>query len=157
MTRAVVLATLFAAVLAGLTPADALMQNANPRFGKWRLKSDASPPASNVMTYEPVGTNGMKVVIDAVNREGIATRWWYTTTFDGADSPVTGNPAQDSATVTVIDDRVNRIVNKKDGKITQVLTNVLSPDGSTIGIIYMRVDGQGRTTSVSFATYERMK
>ena len=157
MTRAVVLAIVSAAALAGFTPADALVQKANPRFGKWRLKSDAPPPASNVMTYEPVGTNGMRVIIDAVNREGIATRWWYTTTFDGTDSPVTGNPSQDSATVTVIDDRVNRIVNKKAGTVTQVLTNVLSPDGNTIGIIYMRVDGQGRTTGVSFATYERIQ
>jgi hypothetical protein len=108
MRRAVVLATLFAAVVAGITPADALVQDANARFGKWRLKSDAPPPASNVMTYEPVGTNGMRVIIDAVNREGIASRWWYTTTFDGTDAPVTGTPAQDSASVTVVDDRVNR-------------------------------------------------
>jgi hypothetical protein len=56
----------------------------------------------------------------------------------------------------MLDDRVTRIVNKKDGRITQVLTNVLSPDGNTIGIVYMRADPQGRTTSVSFATYERI-
>ena len=42
------------------------------------------------------------------------------------------------------------------GKVTQVLTNVLSPDGNTIAVIYMRDDGAGKTTSVTFATYERM-
>lgn len=38
-----------------------------------------------------------------------------------------------------------------------MLTNVLSPDGNTIGVIYMRDDGSGKTTAVSFATYERIK
>jgi hypothetical protein len=36
-----------------------------------------------------------------------------------------------------------------------VLTNVLSPDGNTIAVMYMRDDGTGRTTNVTFATYER--
>ena len=56
-----------------------------------------------------------------------------------------------------MDDRVNAIVNKKDGKVTQVLTNVLSPDGNTIAVIYMRDDGAGKTTAVTFATYERIR
>jgi len=33
---------------------------------------------------------------------------------------------------------------------------VLSPDGMSIGIIYMRMDVNGKTTGVSFATYEKM-
>lgn len=147
------------AVLAAISTAAAILsaQGSNPRFGTWKLKSDAPPPASNVMTYEPFGAKGMKVTIDAVNREGVKTQWFYTTMFDGKDSPVTGNPGTDTSTVRVINDRINEIVNKKDGKVTQVLTNVLSPDGSTIGIIYMRADAAGKTTGVTFATYERMR
>jgi len=68
---------------------------------------------------------------------------------------VTGNPGSDTAAVTIINDRVNEIVYKKDGKVTQILTNVLSPDGSVIGVMYMRPGENG--TTVSFATYERMK
>jgi len=130
-------------------------QGSNPRFGHWKLKSDAPPPASNIMTYEPYSQKGMKVTIDAVNRDGNKSQWWYTTMFDGKDSPVTGNPGSDTAAVTIINDRVNEIVYKKDGKVTQILTNVLSPDGSVIGVMYMRPGENG--TTVSFATYERMK
>src|SRR5437588_11700076 len=130
-------------------------QHPNPRFGKWKLKSDAPAPASNVMTYEPAGDRGMKITIDAVNREGVKSQWYYTTMFDGKDEPVTGNSASDSAAVRIITDRINEIVYKKGGKVTQVLTNVLSSDHNTIGIIYMREDAEGRTTGVTFATYER--
>ncbi len=38
----------------------------------------------------------------------------------------------------IVSDRINEIVYKKDGKVTQVLTNVLSPDDSAIGVMYMR-------------------
>lgn len=132
-------------------------QAPNPRFGKWKLKSDAPPPASNVMTYEPFGAKGMKITIDAVNREGVKSQWFYTTSFDGKDEPVTGNPGTDTGAVRVITDRINEIVYKKDGKVSQVLTNVLSPDGSTIGIIYMRMNAEGRTIGVTFATYEKQQ
>ena len=140
------------ATLAIAVPAQA----PNPRFGKWKLKSDAPPPASNVMTYEPFGAKGMKITIDAVNREGVKSQWYYTTNFDGKDEPVTGNPGTDTGAVKIVNDRVNEIIYKKDGKISQVLTNVLSPDGTTLGIIYMRMSPEGKTTNVTFATYEKM-
>lgn len=131
-------------------------QSSNPRFGKWLLKSDASAPASNVMTYEPFGAAGMKVTIQSINARGDTARWWYTTEFDGQDMPVTGNTGQSHAAVRVVSPHVNEIVNKNNGRVTTRLTNVLSPDGRTIAVIYMRDDGAGRTTAVSFATYERM-
>ena len=146
----VAVATL-AFLAAGLTA-----QNKNPRFGKWKLKSEAPPPSSNIMTYEPHGAKGMKVTIDAVNAQGEKSQWWYITEFDGKDMPVTGNRNQTHSAVRVINDRINEIINKNNGKVTQVLTNVLSPDGNTIGVMYMRDDGSGKTTNVTFATYERI-
>lgn len=139
-----------------VTPAAGPVQETNPRFGRWKLKSDAPPPASNIMTYEPFGKRGMKVTIDAVSRDGVKTQWWYTTNFDGEDSPVAGNPGQDASAVTVINDRINQIVNKKGGRVTTVLINVLSPDGGTIANTYIRVGPDGKTAGVSYATYERM-
>jgi hypothetical protein len=132
-------------------------ENTNPRFGKWKLKSDAPPPASNIMTYEPHGAKGMKVTVEAVNAKGEKTRWWYTTEFDGKDQPVTGQAPNSMTSVRIIDERINEIVNKRDGRVTQILTNVLSPDKNTLGIIYMRQDEQGKTTGVNFATYERIQ
>jgi hypothetical protein len=129
----------------------------NPRFGKWKLKSTAPAPTSNIMTYERSGAKGMKITIDAVNKDGVKSYWFYTTRFDAKDEPITGNPGADTGSVKVINAAINEIIYKKDGKIAQVLTNVLSPDGDTIGIIYMRMDEAGKTSNVTFATYERVK
>jgi hypothetical protein len=148
---------------AGTLAAIALFMNAawaessNPRFGKWKLKSNAPAPTSNIMTYEPVGDHGMKIIIDAVNKDGVKSQWFYTTKFDGKDEPITGNPGADTGSVKVVNAAINEIIYKKGGKVAQVLTNVLSPDGDTLGIIYMRMDEAGKTTGVTFATYERMK
>jgi hypothetical protein len=144
------------AVMIAWLVAAASAQSPNPRFGKWKLKSDAPPPASNIMTYEPVSGKGMKITIDAVNRDGVKSQWFYTTMFDGKDEVVTGNPGTDTGSVRIITDRINEIVYKKDGKISQVLTNVLSPDGNTIGVMYMRLNAEGKTTGITVATYEKM-
>lgn len=150
---------LLCAALALLTTTAAMpaAQDANPRFGRWKLKSDAPPPASNIMTYEAFGGTGMKITIDSVNREGVASQWWYTTMFDGKEQPITGNRGADTGTVRVVTDRITEIVYRKDGKVAQVLTNVLSPDGNTIGVMFMRVDADGKTTGVTLATYERIR
>ena len=155
MTRSL-LSAAFRATLLLVVPVLLDAQAGNPRFGRWKLKSDAPAPSSNVMTYEAHGASGMKVTIESVNARGEASTWWYVTEFDGKDMPVTGNAGQTHSAVTRINDRITQIVNKKDGRVTQVLTNVLSPDGNTIGVMYMRDDGAGRTASVSFATYERI-
>jgi hypothetical protein len=133
-------------------------QPANPRYGKWKLKSEAAAPQSNIMTYEPInGGKGMKITIDAVNKDGVASKWGYDTMFDGKDESLYGNPGTDTGSVKIITDRINEIVYKKDGKITQVLTNVLSPDGNSIGVMYMRQDPEGKTRNITFATYEKIK
>ncbi len=150
MTRSLLAAACF------LTAASVSAQATNPRFGRWKLKSDAPAPSSNIMTYEPHGSSGMKATIQSVSARGDTTTWWYTTEFDGRDMPVTGNRGQTHAAVRRINDRINEIVNKRDGVVTQLLTNVLSPDGRTIAVMYMRDDGSGKTTGVTFATYERL-
>lgn len=153
MTPALRLATV-ALVLCVSSSASA---QTNPRFGRWLLKSEAAAPTSNIMTYEPNGAKGMKVTVQAVNARGDTTRWWYTTDFDGKDMPVTGNSGTTHTSVRAVNEFVNEIVNKRDGKVTQRLTNVLSNDGQTIGVIYMRDDGNGKTTGVTFATYEKIR
>jgi hypothetical protein len=145
------------ALFLGLAPLCRADAQSNPRFGSWKLKSDAPPPASNIMVYEPWGIGGMKITVRSVNARGETSEWWYTTNFDGKDMPVTGSSGTTHAAVRRIDERTNEIVNKRDGQVTQRLTNVLSPDGKTIAVIYMREDASGRTTGVSFATYERVK
>jgi hypothetical protein len=136
-------------------------QSTNPRFGKWRLKPNdaAAPPSTNVMTYEPFNGTGMKITINQLNiADGTLTpQWGYTTMFDGKDEPMNGSRAKDLASVKILSDRVNEITYKRDGRITQILTNVISTDGTTLGIIYMNMDAGGKTTRVTFATYEKMQ
>lgn len=146
-----------AAFVLSAVPAQAPSAQTNPRFGRWLLKQEVTAPASNIMTYEPFGAKGMKVTVQSVSARGDTTRWWYTTEFDGKDMPVTGSQGTTHTAVRALNDYVNEIVNKRDGKVTQRLTNVLSNDGQTIAVIYMRDDGAGKTTAVTFATYERMK
>jgi len=149
--------SLLTVLVLGLLPLSSAGAQSNPRFGTWKLKSDAPAPASNIMIYEPWGSGGMKITVRSVNARGEASEWWYTTNFDGQDMPVTGSSGTTHTAVRQVDERTNEIVNKRDGRVTQRLTNVLSPDGNTIAVIYMREDAEGRTTGVSFATYERVK
>ncbi|HEY7474613.1 MAG TPA: hypothetical protein VH679_06350 [Vicinamibacterales bacterium] len=147
-------------IVAAGAPDPLSAQAANPRYGKWRLKPSEpnAPPSTNVMVYEPFNGTGMKITINQLQADGSLTpQWGYTTMFDGKDEPMTGSRAKDLASVKIISDRVNEITYKRDGRITQILTNVISTDGTTLGIIYMNMDAAGKTTRVTFATYEKMQ
>jgi hypothetical protein len=149
----VFVAVLVAVGIAGLVSAQAK----NPRIGKWKLKSDAPAPAINIMTYEPFGNGGMKVTVESTNAQGRETKWTYTTMFDGKDEPVTGHPSADTTSVKKIDDRTTEIVNKKAGKVLQIITNVISEDGNTINNTYKNFDAEGKPTRTTTAVYERIR
>lgn len=140
--------------------AAAAAPGSNPRYGKWRLKpaDPNAPPSTNVMTYEPFNGTGMKVTINRLNPDGSLTaQWGYDTMLDGKEMPMTGSSAGQMASVRMISDRVAEITYRRDGRLLRQLTNVLSPDGNTLGIIYMNAGTDGKPDSVTFATYERMK
>ncbi len=126
----------------------------NPRFGVWELESDAEPPTRNVMTYEPWGDGGMKVTVAATNSEGETSEWGYVTMFDGVFREVEGRENATSA-VEVIDERTNRILNARDGEVSQIIMNVLSEDGNTIDNEYRSTREDG-TERVSHAVYRRI-
>ena len=132
----------------------------NPRYGKWRLKptDPTAKPSTNVMTYEPFNGTGMRVTINRLNEDGSLTaQWGYDTMLDGKEMPMTGSSAGQMASVRMISERVAEITYRRDGRILRQLTNVLSPDGNTLGIIYMNYGTDGKPDTVTFATYERMK
>jgi hypothetical protein len=149
-------AGVIAAVAAFVASAAVASAQTNPRYGKWKLKSDAPAPQSNVMTYEPYNGKGMKITINATNKDGVKSEWGYTTMFDAKDEKLVGNPGTDTGSVRMLSDKVNEIVYKKDGKITQVLINVLSQDNQTIGVMYMRMSPEGKVTNITTATYEKL-
>lgn len=140
---------------AAMTDESAAEAPSNPRFGVWRLESDAPPPASNIMTYEPWGDGGMKITVASTNAEGESSEWSYTTLFDGVFRTVEG---QENATtaVEVVDERTNHIHNARDGEVYQVIVNVLSEDGNTIDNEYRRTLPDG-TERVTHAVYRRIE
>jgi hypothetical protein len=144
------------AIAAGLSITAALIaQPTNPRFGRWKLKSDDPPPASNVMTYEPYGDGGMKVTVEATNAKGEKRKWGYVTMFDGKYRPMTGDTTTEETAVEVVDARTNKIMNKTGDRVN-VIINVLSEDGNTIRNEYRNVDENGKVT-VTHAVYERIE
>lgn len=133
----------------------ATWEGTNPRFGVWQLESDAPPPSSNIMTYEPYGDGGMKITVTSTNADGEESEWSYTTMFDGEFYPVTGRENAETA-VEVVDERTNRILNRRDGELRQTIINVLSEDGNTINNEYRSTMGDG-TERVSHAIYRRIE
>ena len=136
------------------TAADAAA-NTNPRFGVWQIETDQPPPYRNIMTYEPYGDGGMKITVAATNSEGVTTEWGYVTMFDGVFRTVEGRDNAETA-VEVVDERTNRILNARNGEVTQVIINVLSEDGNTIDNEYRSTSADG-TERVSHAVYRRIE
>ena len=147
------LAALFAA--APITAQESGKEDAgNPRFGVWQLESDAPPPSLNIMTYEAYGAGGMRVTVESTNGRGEQSKWSYVTMFDGVFRAVEGQENAETA-VEIVDERTTRISNRRDGRVYQVIINVLSEDGNTIDNEYRRTDEDGNER-VSHAVYHRI-
>ena len=135
------------AEVAGQDPAD--------RFGQWWLDGNTPPPSVNIMTYEPWGDGGMSITIEATNGRGQDSSWGYNTMFDGEFRPVWGQEGSETA-VEWVNERTTRILNARNGRVTQIIINTLSEDGQTIENEYIRMDEDGKPTSVGHATYRRI-
>ena len=149
--------TLSLAALAAIlvASADASAQD-NPRFGVWKLRSDAPPPQVNIMTYEPYMGSGMRITVASTNARGQSNEWGYTTMFDGKFLPVEGQENSETS-VEIVTDRVTRISNRRDGRVYQVIINTLSEDGNSISNEYVRLDENGKITRVTHAIYDRQR
>ena len=132
----------------------------NPRFAAWKLKP-ATPPAegnksSNIMTYAPWNGTGMSVKIETTTAAGEpGTPWGYNSMLDGKEQPLVGQNGRDSASVTVINDKINLIIYKNKGQFVQMLVNVLSADNNRLDISYISTTATGETRTTT-AVYERI-
>jgi hypothetical protein len=95
--------------------------------------------------------------LSAAVAAALTAQWGYDTMLDGKELPMTGSQAGQMAAVRMISERVAEITYRRDGRILRQLTNVLSPDGNTLAIIYMNFGADGKPDTATFATYERMK
>ncbi len=144
-----------AAAFSVATALDVSAQDPADRFGQWWLDGNSPPPAVNIMTYEPWGDGGMSITVTSTNGRGQESSWGYNTLFDGEPRPVWGQEGSETA-VEWVDERTTRIINMRNGRVTQMIINTLSEDGSTIENEYIRMDADGKPTSVGHATYRKM-
>ena len=141
--------------LAFTLAADVAAQDPAHRFGQWQMDSDNPPPSINIMTYEAWEDGGMAIMVESTNASGQDNAWGYNTMFDGEFRDVWGQDGSQTS-VEWVNETTTRISNMRNGRVTQVIINVLSEDGQTIENEYVRMDENGKITGVGHATYRRI-
>jgi len=134
-------------------------QTIDPRVGTWTLnvaKSKFSPgpaPRSNTLKIEASG-RGEKVTTEGVNARGERAATQYTANFDGKDYPLTGSQNADTVSLRRINARTTERTDKKGGKVTVILTRVVSQDGKTMVVRTRGTNAQGQTVD-NVAVWEK--
>jgi hypothetical protein len=152
--------SLFAVVAVGLAVilgGTALAQSSNSEVGTWKLnvaKSKGGTSKSGTLTIAAAGA-GIKVTVDSVGADGTVGHWEFTANYDGKDNRVVGNnPNSDTAARTRINATTTRTVNKKGGKTTTTLTDVVSSDGKTLTVTSIGTNALGQTVN-SVQVYDK--
>ena len=120
-------ASLGVAAICAIALSAAIGAQSDPLAGTWKLdvaKSTYKPgpaPKSATVVIEAAGKT-IKVAVDAVTADG-PMKWGYSSTGDGKDVPVTGNPMYDAAAVTRPSPSESTIVYKKAGKTMTTTTD----------------------------------
>jgi hypothetical protein len=118
--------------------------------GTWKLNvakskfSPGPPPKSMTVTYSAAGANGTKIVVDVTPATGEAQHWEMTVTYDGKESPITGNPTADTVSAKPSKGLTSESVFKKGGKVTATNHRSLSADGKTLTVTSKGVTADGK-------------
>ncbi len=136
----------------------ALCLAADVSLGTWKLneaKSKFAPGATKNTTvvYEVAG-DGMKVTVDAVDKDGKPIHSDWTGKFDGKDYPSTGNPTEDTRAYTKIDDHTIDFTSRKAGKVTAAGRVVIAADGKSRTVTTTVTDSSGKKTT-NVAVYDK--
>ena len=107
----------------------------NSLVGTWKLniektKFTGTPLRSQTNTYQQDGQN-IKGTVQTVDAQGNATTTVLIHIYDGQPHPLTGNPNYDARSYTRVDANTLVSASMKAGKLVQVATIVISPDGKT--------------------------
>jgi hypothetical protein len=149
--RAVMLGLVVFVISAAVSSAQA----PDPFLGTWTLnlaKSKYATPAPKRMTitFAPAA-KGYAVSIDAIGPDGQPQKWGYTSSFDGSENPVTGNPSVDTVVART---RSGTVEYMKAGKVVSTTASVMSDDGKTLTVTVKFRDAQG-TELTTIAVYEK--
>lgn len=148
-TAAVVLSLFFSAVVSFAQ---------DPQVGTWKLNHEKSkfPPGvtKNItVVYEAAGDN-MKVTVGGITNAGDYVKHEWTGKFDGADYPVTGDPASDARSYKKVNDRTLEFTAKKGGQVVTKGKVEVSPDGTTRTVTATGMNAQGKKVK-SIAVYDK--
>jgi len=142
---------LLGTTLTFLGPVGALMAQAkDPVLGTWQLdlsksKYDPGPPPKMLtLTYEAVG-DGIKVTTKGADGQGKPIATEYTANYDGKDSPVTGETDYDAVSLKRVSPLSATITRKKNGKVVETVTRVVSADGNMLKVTVKGTNAKGQS------------
>jgi hypothetical protein len=117
-----------AVLVVGILSGAVLAQSSDPLIGTWKINAAKSKGVKGGATkIEAVG-DGVKFSSDLVGTDDTPRH----SEFSGKYDPVTGNnPYGNGVAFTRVDAKTTRLTFKQDGKVTTVVTIVLSADGKT--------------------------
>ena len=143
---------LFVFVLCAAVPR---AQAPDPIVGTWKVnlaksKYATPPPKSMTVTFAPAA-KGYAVTIAAIGPDGQPQKWGYTSTFDGSESRVSGNPSIDAVVART---RTGTVEYMKAGKVVTTTTSVRSDDGKTLTVTVKVPDAQGKELT-NVVVYDR--
>jgi hypothetical protein len=130
----------------------------DPFSGTWVLnlaKSKIPPPIQKSQTAS-VAVDGLDIDIsmDIINNSGERLNISTKAKFDGRDYPVTGTPYADTVAYERVDRNTIKGIAKKDGKIVQRETLVVSADGKSLTGTYYIADATGEHITAT-AVFEK--
>jgi hypothetical protein len=110
-------------------------QAPDPFVGTWKVNLTKSKyvtpaPKSMTVTFAPA-PKGYAVTIEATGPDGQPQKWGYTSSFDGSENPVWGNPSVD---MVVARTRTGTVEYLKAGKVITTTSSVMSDDGKTLTV-----------------------
>ena len=124
-----------ALTLAWCLVAVAVCYAGNPNMGTWKMdESKSKLPAgitkNTTVVYSSAGDE-TKVITDGTTGDGKPAHTEWTGKFDGKDYPLTGDPAANTRSYTIINDHSTELTNKMNGKVTATGRITISSDGKT--------------------------
>ncbi|MGB9067877.1 MAG: hypothetical protein WCC21_04855 [Candidatus Acidiferrales bacterium] len=110
----------------------------DPFVGTWKLNLEKSKDASDRPRLPKSETivvegrdDGLKVTYDLISARGEPVHFEYSAKYDGKEYPETGTTHADAVQMKRISANENIVTNKKDGKVVEIITCVISKDGKT--------------------------
>lgn len=133
----------------------------DPSVGTWKLNtsqskfSSAPPPQSVVLRIEPLGDQGLKITTETIDAQGKRSVSTFNGNFDSKDSPVTGDPNADTASLKRDDANTTETQNKKAGRITSFFRRIVSRDKKKMTVTKTESNPQGEAI-VDIEVFDRI-